>query len=84
MFGNTKLIRLTINVSEDKNKSNLSRKISNAFLLFIIGPIYSKKSFEVKIIASKQHQYTSFFLYNYKMLLTSKCTIRTLNVNSTH
>lgn len=66
-----------------KNKSDLSRQVSNAFALFIIGPIYPKKSFEVKINCIKT---TSIYklIYNYKMLLTSKCTIKTLNVNSTH
>ena len=78
-----------LNVSEDKteedkqktNQTWAEKYQMHSFFLLLVQYI-QKKSFEVKIIASKQHQYTSFF-YNYKKLLTSKCTIR-LNVNSTH
>lgn len=62
----------------------MSTQVSNALILCIIGPIYPKKLFEVKINCIKT---TSIYklIYNYnKMLLTSKCTIKTLNVNSTH
>lgn len=69
-----------------QKKKNLKKsdRLSNAFIRFIIGPIYPKKLFEVKINCIKT---TSIYklIYNYnKMLLTSKCTIKTLNVNSTH
>lgn len=58
-----------------QNKSDLSWEISNAFVLFIIGPIYRKQSFEVKINCIKT---TSIYklIYNYMMLLTSKCKIK--------
>ena len=71
-------------LQKKKETNCLSRHVSNAFVVFIIGPIYPKKSFEVKINCIKT---TSIYklIYNYnKMLLTSKCTIKTLNVNSTH
>lgn len=60
-------------ITKDKRKRNLSSGVSNAFFLFIIGPIYPKQSFEVKINCIKTTSiYKLIHKYN-RILLTFKC-----------
>lgn len=55
----------------------------HSFFLLLVQYIRKKPICVKDKLHQKQHQCTSLFIITTKLLLTSKCTIRALNVNST-